>query len=424
MQTVRVVDFSLSTLYYANFIRKSYSSRECALIYIRKHPVISYVYRGGIVDVVCANLCYTVRRSAKIMHKIGQIMDMMTKTSNEPSTHAVRQWGWMAVTFGGIGLLGFVIFGTGADPAVNLQIFSTRFLGIFIEAVPFLLLGTLVSGLLEVYVGREDIVRWIPRNPFLATVMGAFLGFAFPVCECGVVPVTRRLFSKGLPMSVGIAFLLAAPVMNPIVLVSTYIAFWQIAPEIVIGRFVITAIVAIGVGVVFSIGAKPHEVLRPASLMPIMGGSGDGDLPTLPTGRKPLRQGLYESLILGGNEFFEMGRFLVIGCMLAAGLQTAVSQETLLALGEGPVVSVLVMQALAFLLSVCSTVDSFLALAFYGTFTGGSVMAFLTFGPMVDIKSTLMFMGVFRRKVVLYLILLPMLMTLLIGVWMNLYLPV
>ena len=98
-----------------------------------------------------------------------------------------------------------------------------------------------------------------------------------------------------------------------------------------------------------------------------------------------------------------------------------VLQDVLLAIGEGPLVSVIVMQALAFVLSVCSTVDSFLALAFYGTFTGGSVVAFLTFGPMVDIKSAMMFLGIFKRRVVFYLILLPFLMTLLIGLWMNLF---
>jgi uncharacterized membrane protein YraQ (UPF0718 family) len=92
----------------------------------------------------------------------------------------------------------------------------------------------------------------------------------------------------------------------------------------------------------------------------------------------------------------------------------------LLALGRGPVISVLVMLGLAFLLSVCSTVDAFLALAFVGTFTTGSILTFLTFGPMVDIKSTLMFMGVFKRRTVLYLILLPLLMTALIGIWLNL----
>lgn len=99
---------------------------------------------------------------------------------------------------------------TGIAPERQLSTFATRFLGIFIEATPFLLMGSFVSGLLEVFISKDDILRILPKNPALATVGGAFLGFAFPVCECGVVPVTRRLFIKGLPMSVGIAFLLAA----------------------------------------------------------------------------------------------------------------------------------------------------------------------------------------------------------------------
>ena len=103
--------------------------------------------------------------------------------------------------------------------------FSTRFLGIFIEAVSFLLLGTLISGLIAVFVNNDDIARLMPHNPIAATLVGSMLGFIFPVCECGVVPVTRRLYQKGLPVSVGITFLLAAPVMNPIVLASTYAAF-------------------------------------------------------------------------------------------------------------------------------------------------------------------------------------------------------
>jgi uncharacterized membrane protein YraQ (UPF0718 family) len=321
-----------------------------------------------------------------------------------------------------IGLLVLAVLGTGRDAGMIISIFSTRFLGIFIEAAPFLLLGTLVSGLLEAFIKPEDIARWTPRNPVLATISGAFMGFVFPVCECGVVPVVRRLFHKGLPMSVGVTFLLAAPVMNPIVLASTFIAFGP--GPIFYGRFIISALVATTVGLVFALGARPQEVLHPHSMAPVMGGAGEA-LPT--TGavsagvqRPTVFAGLRQALYMAGDEFFEMGRFLIIGSLLAASMQTLVSQEVLLALGEGPVVSVLVMQVFAFVLSVCSTVDAFLALAFVGTFTTGSVLAFLTFGPMVDIKSTLMFLGVFQRRVVLYLIALPLLLTLLIGIWMNL----
>jgi uncharacterized membrane protein YraQ (UPF0718 family) len=323
----------------------------------------------------------------------------------------------------GVGIIGVIVLllaiaGTGQDAGTILSIFSTRFLGIFIEAIPFLLLGTLVSGLIDSFVSPEDIARWVPRNPILATLMGTFMGFTFPVCECGVVPVVRRLYTKGLPMSVGVTFLLAAPVINPIVLVSTYVAFGF--GSVLIGRFVITILVSMAVGLVFAFVGRPQEVLRPSSLMPVMGGSGDVIPLYAKIKRKPLTVGLRDALVTAGDEFFDMGRYLIIGSLLAAAMQTFVSQEVLLALGRGPVISVIVMQLLAFVLSVCSTVDAFLALAFTGTFTTGSILAFLTFGPMVDIKSTLMFAGVFRRRTVLYLILLPLLMTMLIGIWLNL----
>jgi len=302
----------------------------------------------------------------------------------------------------------------------QLVIFVNSFLSIFIEAAPFLLLGTLVSGLLEVFVTREDIVRAVPKNRILATISGAFLGFAFPVCECGVVPVTRRLFTKGLPTSVGVAFVLAAPVMNPIVLVSTALAFrdYNAGAILIVGRFVVTAVVAIIVGVVFELTTQPHEVLLPGSLAPVSGGSGIAVSPNRPK----LLPGMLSALRFGVDEFFDMGRYLVIGTLLASLMQTFVPQSALRELGSGPVLSVLIMQLLAFILSVCSTVDSFLALSFIGIFPTGSILAFLTFGPMIDIKSTLMLAGVFRRRAVAYLIILPLLLTLLAGVWMNLWL--
>jgi uncharacterized membrane protein YraQ (UPF0718 family) len=118
-----------------------------------------------------------------------------------------------------------------------------------------------------------------------------------------------------------------------------------------------------------------------------------------------------------------MGRFLVLGTGLAALMQTFIPQSTLISLGSGPVISVLIMMALAVVLSVCSTVDSFVALAFANTFSGGSVLAFLVFGPMVDVKSTFLYLRVFRRKVVVYLVLLTGMFVLMSGIFINLFLP-
>jgi len=320
-----------------------------------------------------------------------------------------------------------VLFRANSDGLGGLQTFSTRFLGIFIEAAPFLLLGTLTSGLIEVFVNRNHIARLAPRNRVLGAGCGVLLGFAFPVCECGVVPVARRLFTKGLPISVGVTFLLASPVMNPIVLLSTWSAFGM--GPVLVGRYVITAIVAAGVGLVFALAGRPRDLLRPAAMVGVSGGAVDAPPRYLDvgagaaaaeTGADKLIPRFRAALSLASDEFVDMGRFLIIGSLLAATMQTLVSQDALLSLGRGTVTSVITMQVLAYVLSVCSTVDAFLALAFRGTFTTASILTFLIFGPMVDMKSTLMFLSVFRPRAVLYLVLLPLLMTMAVGIWLNL----
>ncbi|NDJ75762.1 MAG: permease, partial [Chloroflexi bacterium] len=325
------------------------------------------------------------------------------------------------------------------DFGTDVTLFATRFLGIFIEAAPFLLLGTLTSGLIEAFLSHDDIVRLVPRNPVLGALVGGVMGFAFPVCECGVVPVTRRLYRKGLPAPVGIAFLLASPVINPIVIASTYAAFHERALAMVFWRIGVALVVAVSIGLVFAAQRHPARLFRDAphvvpapvpvvagavpggltlALHPAMrsqpqpAGAPDGELEDIPNtthdpgsadtpdqSRMALLPGIRHALTLAAEEFFEMGRYLILGTLLAASMRFVITQGELEALATNPVNSVLVMQALAFILSICSTADAFVALDFANTFTLGSVLGFLTFGPMVDIKSTLMFLGVFRRRV-------------------------
>jgi uncharacterized membrane protein YraQ (UPF0718 family) len=290
----------------------------------------------------------------------------------------------------------------------RLSVFATVFLAIFIEAVPYLLLGTLASGLVEVFVDREQIARFIPRGNVTSAFAGAALGLVFPVCECGVIPLGRRLFHKGLPVSSGVAFMLAAPVFNPIVIFSTASAFgWG---AMLAWRLALTLGIAMVVAVIFSVEKDPAGVLR-LSLPVLTAPSG--------TGERTRLQKVQSAFVIGADEFFEMGRYLVLGAMLAAAMQTFVPQATLLALGRGPLLSVLAMLALAFVLSICSTVDAFVALGFVGLFSFGSVLAFLVFGPMVDIKSLMMYRQVFRRRAVIYLATLPLLMSLLGGLILN-----
>jgi uncharacterized membrane protein YraQ (UPF0718 family) len=322
-------------------------------------------------------------------------------------------------------LLGFAIVigdnGLTGSVGDRFQTFVTIFLSIFIEAVPFLLAGAIVAGLIEVFVSPEVLTRFVPRQPILAALTGGAMGMLFPVCECGVVPVTRRLYQKGLPRSVGIAFLLAAPVVNPVVVVSTYAAFgWG---PLLYARLGFTFLIASAIGLIFYL-ADPSEILLPETLASTSSahhhahahghGHHHDDLDRSPG------EGLWQALGIAGDDFLDMARYLIAGSLLAAGMQTLAPQSALLALGGSPFTSIVAMMALAFVLSVCSTVDAFLALAFTNSFPPAAILAFLVFGPMVDIKSSLMFLRVFKRRAVAYLILLPFMATLVVTLYLSL----
>ena len=297
-----------------------------------------------------------------------------------------------------------------ADPVSvveRLQTFITIFLGIFIEAAPFLLLGALASGFVEVFVRPDALARLIPRHPLLAVLAGAALGLALPVCECGIVVVVRRLLAKGLPLRVGVAFLLAAPVVNPIVFASTLTAFG--AGRMLLARFALSFVIAAVIALLFG-AARPAQVLRgdpPADHHHHHGHDHHHHHPAPESAGGNLALRVRAALSAGADDLFDVGRYLVAGSLLAAALQALVPQQAILGVGSGAVSSVLVLSVLAFVISVCSTVDAFVALSFVSTFTPASILAFLVFGPMVDIKSALMFGSIFRPRVVAYLIGLP-----------------
>ncbi|MDK2982037.1 MAG: uncharacterized protein PWQ55_2384 [Chloroflexota bacterium] len=301
--------------------------------------------------------------------------------------------------------------------AGSLTTFATVFLGIFIEALPFLLLGTLASGIVEVFVSPGVFDRLRGRSPVLSAVAGSLMGLVFPVCECGVVPLVRRLYKKGLPISTGIAFLLAAPVINPVVIASTASAFGF--GRMLALRLGLTFLVAAITGLVFTTIQNPEEVLQPGEALTCAMHEHHHDPEEAGHTGLTIWAKFGRILNIAMDELFEMGRYLIMGSMIAAAMQTFIPQSFLLEVGGGPVLSVLVMIALAILLSICSTVDAFIALSFLGTFTNASVLAFLVYGPMVDIKSIMMFTHVFKRKPVVYLVILPLMLVILLTVSLN-----
>ncbi len=279
-----------------------------------------------------------------------------------------------------------------------LSSFSLVFLGIFVEAVPFLLLGSLASGLLEVFIAPQTLARWFPRDRWGGVLAGSLLGMFLPVGECGVIPLARRLARKGLPVPGAISFLLAAPLINPIAIASTLAAFGL--GTIFWGRIGLSLLVAVITGLVFSLEDRPDSLLR------VPQDTNRKDPPqSNPRGR------LHQALLIAGEEFFEMGRYLILGALISAILQTVIPRTALTGPGQGSFLAAPGMMALAALLSIGSAVDSFVALAFVGTFSAGSILAFLVYGAMVDIKSISMFQRVFRPKTVVYLVVLPFLLT-------------
>ncbi|WP_167407843.1 permease [Bacillus subtilis] len=268
---------------------------------------------------------------------------------------------------------------------------NSIFISILIEAIPFILIGVILSGIIQMFVSEEMIARIMPKNRFLAVLFGALAGVLFPACECGIIPVTRRLLLKGVPLHAGVAFMLTAPIINPIVLFSTYIAFgnrWSV----VFYRGGLALAVSLIIGVILSYQFKDNQLLKPdepghhhhhhGTLLQKLGGT--------------LRHAI--------DEFFSVGKYLIIGAFIAAAMQTYVKTSTLLAIGQNDVSSSLVMMGLAFVLSLCSEVDAFIASSFSSTFSLGSLIAFLVFGAMVDIKNLLMMLAAFKKRFVFLLI--------------------
>jgi uncharacterized membrane protein YraQ (UPF0718 family) len=281
---------------------------------------------------------------------------------------------------------------------------NTVFISILIESLPFVLIGVLIAGIIQMFVTEEMVARIIPKNKVLAVLFGTVIGAIFPACECGIVPITRKLIAKGVPAYAAFPFMLTGPVINPVVLFSTYVAFgnqWNV----MIYRGGLAMIVAMVIGFILSIQFKNTSVLKTETGVISNNQAHIETAAAIETAPKiPLSSKITGTLVHAVEEFFSVGKYLVIGALIAASMQTYVKTSTLLDIGQGQVSSSLVMMGLAFVLSLCSEADAFIASSFQSTFTIGSIIAFLVMGPMLDIKNVLMMLGSFKKKLVFSLI--------------------
>jgi hypothetical protein len=279
--------------------------------------------------------------------------------------------------------------------AVALHVFSPQNVGwahnfllvfssLLIEAVPFVLIGALASAAIEVFVPSSAFERLARLPKPLQLPAAGIAGVAFPVCECGSVPVARRLAAKGLMPSAAVTFMLAAPVVNPVVIASTFVAYngrstvWVM----VIGRFLLGLVVAIAVGWVVGNRSK-EELLKPRP----------EDQVAMEHEDEPRWQRFFGHM---GGDFLFMGRFLLLGATISAAVQTFVPQNIVNGVASLPIISLLAMMGLAFFLSLCSESDAFVAASFV-QFGVGAQLAFLVFGPMMDMKLGALYVGTYNK---------------------------
>jgi uncharacterized membrane protein YraQ (UPF0718 family) len=269
----------------------------------------------------------------------------------------------------------------------------TVFLGIFLEASPFLLFGVLISSAIDVLITPERLARWFPRNALVGLIGGVALGGLAPLCECGTVPIARGSISKGLPLPSAIGFLLAAPVINPITVAATYTAF-QNQPQIVLLRIVLGVLIALAVGGLFLLWPVTQSPLRLSASQ-----HRDHDHDHHHQADLSLGERLVLTLQHTAGELSSLAVYLVAASLLAAVLQVFLPRQQLLAVGQGPLLSVLIMMAIAVALSTCSSVDAFVALAFSSTFAPGAILAFLLISPVLNLKSGALVVGLFKPQV-------------------------
>ena len=261
------------------------------------------------------------------------------------------------------------------DPA--LQTWSTIFVSIVIQALPFLVLGVLVSGAIAAFVPASTLVRLMPTNPLFGVPMAGLAGAALPGCECGSVPIAGRLAQRGASPAAAFAFMLAAPAINPVVLAATAVAFPG-RPDIVIARFVASLMAAVLVGWIWA-------------------RFGDDDLLRTATGGEDASTPWSMFTTVAAHDFLHAGGWLVLGGMTAATLQVAVPRTVLDVLAGNEVVAILALATLAVVLAICSEADAFVAVGL-SQFSTTARLAFLVVGPAVDVKLVALQAGVFGRR--------------------------
>ena len=301
------------------------------------------------------------------------------------------------------------------------------FTTIMLEAIPFLLLGALISAIIEEFVSEERISKMIPKNRVLGSLVGIFLGLFIPACDCAVIPIAMRLKKKKVPTNVIVSFMLASPIISPVVLLSTFFAFGETEkmllfglemPKLFVYRTIFGILVALVVGIILDIVCKDsvlkeesvvnhehhhhhhheHEHIHTCNHHHEGCSCSAHGKETGPIGRvKNIINIMY-------GDFMGIISYMAVGAILAATMQILLPISNIGGIVQNKYISTFIMMLLAFALSLCSTSDAFIARTFMNSLSKNSILAFILLGPMIDIKNTIVLNKSFNKKFVIVLI--------------------
>ena len=317
--------------------------------------------------------------------------------------------------------------------AIRLQEMGTRFTAIIVTAFPLMVLGVLAFAIMEHVISRDRIIQLIPKQSWLAIPLAAILGVVLPVCDCGVVPTSRALLRREFGIAPALAFLIGAPVINPIVFVTTAIGF-GFNYTIAITRLILTFVVATGVSFLALIAFKDDQLeslilARQEKTLTVTRRASSRRArrqrriaavrlhSTTPL--PPQLQAISSIVAAAGDELLDLGRFLILGALVAAAVQTFVPQSPLLSISQNVILSTVALMALASILSICSISDAPVAASFLGTFSPGAVFAFMIFGQIIDLKNGAMLLATFHRSVVIFFVAASALIVMVLGTLIN-----
>jgi uncharacterized membrane protein YraQ (UPF0718 family) len=278
-------------------------------------------------------------------------------------------------------------------------VFSINFTSIVLEAVPFMLLGTLVGGVIEVFVPMAFLDRFFGRGKIRSVFLAGALGLLFPTCECAIVPIVRRLILKGISIPAAICFMLSGPIVNVIVAWSTAVAYtynWKIVALRLGCGYVVAALI----GLLFTRYSTPEKLILENVAQLSFRSCGCSDVAFQ---KNSIWSKLLHAASHARNDFLQVGKYLIIGAFIAAFIRTATPVTNFANLSDSPGVLIFIMMAMAVIMNLCSEADAFIAASFRWLIPGSAQLGFLVLGPMLDLKLMMMYLSVFRKRTILLL---------------------